>query len=490
MLRHLAHEIAEALGVVVVERRVDLVEQAERRRVQLEHREHERERGERLLAAREQMDRGVLLARRLRDHLHAAVEDLLAGQHEPRVAAAEERREHLAEMRRSPRRTSPAAARASRGRCAGSRLRASPSPRSGPATARRDSLLRSCAVCSSSSAARLTAPSALISSVRRAISACSAPERVPFSSTLCERASSAPASASCCAYCSSVSRASCSFSRTSFTRSRSGSEALLGARDAPARRPSRASPCLRARRAPARAPARARCACASACWSCACHWRFVAAARAPASSSARARRERRGLLGQHADRVLDLRDLRLGALRDWYSASWCACCARCERFALQREHRIGAAGRARSRARAARALPRFRARAALVARGGFLAVRGLGLDVLRDLGELERDLLAALREPLRLLGQAQRFDLERVMALLRLADASRAASASCGLVLGRSPLRPPRLRSAPRGTRCRARPRASLRAASISRWRDSTPCSSESGAWKLTLWRV
>ena len=86
------------LGVRVVERRVHLVQQAERRRVQLEEREHERDRGERLLAAREQLDRLVLLARGLREHLHAGVEDLLAGQVQARVAAAEERREHLLEV--------------------------------------------------------------------------------------------------------------------------------------------------------------------------------------------------------------------------------------------------------------------------------------------------------------------------------------------------------------------------------------------------------
>ena len=37
----------------------------------------------------------VLLARRLRHDLHAGVEDLLAGQHQPRLAAAEEHREQL-----------------------------------------------------------------------------------------------------------------------------------------------------------------------------------------------------------------------------------------------------------------------------------------------------------------------------------------------------------------------------------------------------------
>jgi hypothetical protein len=52
--RHLVHQIAEALDIVVVERRVDLVEHADRRRVGQEHREDQRQRGQRLLAARKQ----------------------------------------------------------------------------------------------------------------------------------------------------------------------------------------------------------------------------------------------------------------------------------------------------------------------------------------------------------------------------------------------------------------------------------------------------
>ena len=97
-LAHLGDELGIALGVGVVQRRVDFVEQAERRRVQLEDREHQRDRGQRLLAARQQVDGAVLLARRLRHHLHAGVEDLVAGHHQPRGAAAEQRREHAAEM--------------------------------------------------------------------------------------------------------------------------------------------------------------------------------------------------------------------------------------------------------------------------------------------------------------------------------------------------------------------------------------------------------
>src|SRR3546814_5181230 len=54
LLAHLRDHGGEAADVGLVERRVDLVEQAERRRVELEDREHQRHGGHRLLAARKQ----------------------------------------------------------------------------------------------------------------------------------------------------------------------------------------------------------------------------------------------------------------------------------------------------------------------------------------------------------------------------------------------------------------------------------------------------
>src|SRR5258708_19464401 len=60
--------------------------------------ENERDRGERLLAAGEQMDAGVALAGRLRHDLDAGVEDFLARHDELRFAAAEQRREQRAEV--------------------------------------------------------------------------------------------------------------------------------------------------------------------------------------------------------------------------------------------------------------------------------------------------------------------------------------------------------------------------------------------------------
>src|SRR5207247_7947298 len=77
---------------------IELVQQAEGRGVELEEREHQRDGGEGLLAAGEQMNAGVALSRRLRHDLHAGIEDLLAGHDELRFAAAEKGREERAEV--------------------------------------------------------------------------------------------------------------------------------------------------------------------------------------------------------------------------------------------------------------------------------------------------------------------------------------------------------------------------------------------------------
>jgi hypothetical protein len=84
------HDVAEAADVVLVERRVDFVQQAERRGIQVEDREHQRDGGERLLATRELVDAAVALARRARHHGHAGRERIFAHQFQVGVAAAEQ----------------------------------------------------------------------------------------------------------------------------------------------------------------------------------------------------------------------------------------------------------------------------------------------------------------------------------------------------------------------------------------------------------------
>ena len=62
---HRVEQVAEAVDVGVVERRVDFVEHADRRGIGEEQREDQRDRGQRLLAARQQRERLQPLARRL-----------------------------------------------------------------------------------------------------------------------------------------------------------------------------------------------------------------------------------------------------------------------------------------------------------------------------------------------------------------------------------------------------------------------------------------
>ena len=77
MFGHALDHAAEALGIGVVQRRVDLVEQAERRRIELEEREHQRRRGKRFLAPRQQVNRALALAGWLRHDQHARIENLV-----------------------------------------------------------------------------------------------------------------------------------------------------------------------------------------------------------------------------------------------------------------------------------------------------------------------------------------------------------------------------------------------------------------------------
>ena len=66
-LAHRLEQIAKTLDIIVIERRVDLVEHTDRRRVGEKHSEDERKRGQRLLAAGEKGQGLRLLTRRLAD---------------------------------------------------------------------------------------------------------------------------------------------------------------------------------------------------------------------------------------------------------------------------------------------------------------------------------------------------------------------------------------------------------------------------------------
>ena len=99
--RHLVEQVAEALDIVIVERRIDLVEHADRRRIGEEHGEDQRQSRERLLAAGEKRQRHRFLARRLRHDLEAGFERIFAlDQLQLGIAAAEQFDKKLLEIAR------------------------------------------------------------------------------------------------------------------------------------------------------------------------------------------------------------------------------------------------------------------------------------------------------------------------------------------------------------------------------------------------------
>src|SRR5215471_13385333 len=96
---HLDDLVGEASDVHVVERRVNLVEQAERAWTVFEYRQDQRHGGHGLLAARQQQNILKPLARRLRDDLDPAFENVsLVDQLHLAMAAAEQLDKHLLEI--------------------------------------------------------------------------------------------------------------------------------------------------------------------------------------------------------------------------------------------------------------------------------------------------------------------------------------------------------------------------------------------------------
>ena len=89
------------MEVDVVERGLDLVEQIEGRRAGAEHREQERQRGERTLAAGQQRQSTHVLARGARFDLDPGVEHVVGlREDDPARAAGEQRREQRARSAR------------------------------------------------------------------------------------------------------------------------------------------------------------------------------------------------------------------------------------------------------------------------------------------------------------------------------------------------------------------------------------------------------
>ena len=91
--------VRETVDIRVIERRLDLIENAERRRFGLEYRKHQCDRCHRLFAARHQIDILQLLARRLRNDLNTCLQRIIfVVEPQLRLTAAEQFLEDLFKM--------------------------------------------------------------------------------------------------------------------------------------------------------------------------------------------------------------------------------------------------------------------------------------------------------------------------------------------------------------------------------------------------------
>src|SRR4030095_15545175 len=94
-----AQHLHESSDIRIVERRIDLVEQTERTRLVLENRKHQRDRRQRLLASREQLDALQTFARWRGDDVDAAFERIvLVEQRQPGAPSSEEGAEGALEI--------------------------------------------------------------------------------------------------------------------------------------------------------------------------------------------------------------------------------------------------------------------------------------------------------------------------------------------------------------------------------------------------------
>src|SRR5687767_7596920 len=99
VLAHFFDHIGEAVEISVIERRIDLVEKAERARLGQEDREKEAHGGQGLFSARKKRNGLQLFARWLNDDVDPGLEEIvLVRQHQPCLAAAKEAREDRLEF--------------------------------------------------------------------------------------------------------------------------------------------------------------------------------------------------------------------------------------------------------------------------------------------------------------------------------------------------------------------------------------------------------
>src|SRR3954469_13081308 len=94
-LRHLSHDIAESPHIVLIERRIHLIQKTERGWIEVENRKYQRHRGQGLLTTGQQVNGAVLLTGRTRHDGHARREDVIADQFQVGMSPTEQPRKLL-----------------------------------------------------------------------------------------------------------------------------------------------------------------------------------------------------------------------------------------------------------------------------------------------------------------------------------------------------------------------------------------------------------
>ena len=95
---HARDQARVTLGIGIVQRRVDFVKQAKRSRVELKNSKHQGNRGERLLATREQLNGLIFFTRRLCNHLYARVKNFIARDGQSRITTTKQFGKGLAKV--------------------------------------------------------------------------------------------------------------------------------------------------------------------------------------------------------------------------------------------------------------------------------------------------------------------------------------------------------------------------------------------------------
>ena len=96
--RHFFHHVGVTLHIGIIERRINLIQQTERCGIQVEDREYQGDRRQRLFPTRQQVDAGITLAGRPRHDADTRIQQILTGHLKVGMTATEEFREQLLEL--------------------------------------------------------------------------------------------------------------------------------------------------------------------------------------------------------------------------------------------------------------------------------------------------------------------------------------------------------------------------------------------------------